>query len=159
MNNAIIQGEYVTFKHIKTRKAVVLEIEVAEEYFNKVINTLGMPIGGQSKPVAVALLDESVTKKTVSNSTGLEKTEGEKMVTQAVMYCKDEMFYNFLTSRYKAPATEGAAIAFIYGACDIKSRSELKDDTSAQIRFKELVEQFKDWKFENNYEDNLNREG
>lgn len=58
MEHAIIQGEYVTFKHLKTRKVVVLEIEIAEERFQEVIAILGMPIGGESKPVAVVLLDK-----------------------------------------------------------------------------------------------------
>ncbi len=30
-NAAIVQGEYITFKHVKTRKVVILEVEVPEE--------------------------------------------------------------------------------------------------------------------------------
>lgn len=57
-DSAVICGEFAHFRHIKTRKVVVLEIEISEELFQDAISKLGMPIGGESKRVAVALLEE-----------------------------------------------------------------------------------------------------
>lgn len=59
-DKAIIKAEFTHFKHLKTRKVVVLECEIPEELFQEAIMTLGMPIGGQSKPVAIALLDPDI---------------------------------------------------------------------------------------------------
>lgn len=55
-----ISGEFTHFRHIKTRKIVILEIETPEEQFQHIISILGMPIGGESKPVAVALLNPTI---------------------------------------------------------------------------------------------------
>jgi hypothetical protein len=165
MTDAVIQGEYAGLKPVKTRKVWVLEIEIPEEKIKHVTDIMGFPNQSENQWVGVALLDKSVIEKTVSNSTGLEKTEGEKMVTQAVMMCKDKMFQEFCSGDISlefgacSGDAEYQAQSIIYNCCEINSRSELKEDICAQIRFKELVEQFKDWKFENNYEDNLSREG
>ncbi len=90
MNAAAIIGEFTHFKHIKTRKVVVLEVEVPEELFQDVISKLGMPIGGESKPVAVSLLDKQVyNTPPVVGKSDIQQTEGEKLRTRAVMLCGD----------------------------------------------------------------------
>lgn len=57
---SIVKGEYTSFKHIKGRKCVTLEIEVPLEYFPLVVSRLGMPVGEFSTPVAIALLDNKI---------------------------------------------------------------------------------------------------
>lgn len=159
-DNAIVQGSYTTFKHIKTRKVVVLEVEVAEEYFEEVISKLGMPIGGESKPVAVALLNQSNSTPLIrANSPQLKQTESEKFRTRAVMLCKERDFQIFCESLDKNMIVfnESHARDFICEYCNIKSRSELATNVKAQAKFKELLEKYKDWQFENNYADNLSR--
>ena len=140
-DNAIIQGEYTTFKHIKTRKAVVLEIEVPEEQFEDVIDKLGMPVGGNSKPVAIALLDESKVTKA-------PKVESDnKMVTRAVMICKEVAFQRFAVERvlFGDELTEDNAAEYIKNYCKIDSRSKLKDDIDAQRSFADMVLGYKYW--------------
>lgn len=57
-DNSVICGDFVNFRRLKTRSVVVLEVEIPEEMFPDMIHKLGMPINGESKPVAVALLNE-----------------------------------------------------------------------------------------------------
>lgn len=153
MKNNIISAEFSHFRHIKTRKVVVLECEIAEELFQDAIAKLGMPIGGESKPVAIALLNKEVLK--VSNPTDL-KTEGEKLRTRAIMLCKDKLFqeYAAILPEY---ASEYAAIMHLKNECDIESRSELAHNIEAQTKFKELLAKYEAWKLEQQYSDNLER--
>ena len=172
----VIKGEYTTFKHIKTRKAVVLEVEVPEEHFQDVIAKLGMPIGGESKPVAVCLLQsannaQSNCKETLDSSTTeesstvskKEQSEGDRMRVRAHCLCVEATFQKFARSymsvRYKTTVdcTEFAATRFIYNECNITSRSELTTNEEAQALFKQLDQEYKDWQFEQRYPDNLNR--
>ncbi len=163
--SAIVEGCYTTFKHIKTRKMVVLEIEIAEEYFQHVINTLGMPIGGESKPVAVALLDKSIVTKPQSNC-DRELSEGEKIRTRAVMLCDDSQFQLYSYSRLQKirgdtwlpkASNEDIAKEFLYFVLSINSRAELATNTDAQLKFIEVIKFFNEWKVSNRYADNLSR--
>ena len=164
-DKAIVAGEYVTFKHIKTRKMVVLEIEVPEEMFQDVISRLGMPIGGESKPVAVALLDKTCRIPTKD----VEQTEGEKLRVRAVMLCKEYSFYTYIGTipQYfhsinihttpKAEWYEDRCADVIYDYCKISSRSELAINVDAQNKFREINHKYVAWLYENQYSDNLNR--
>lgn len=159
-DNCAIMGSYTTFKHIKTRKVVVLEVEVAEEYFEEVISKLGMPIGGESKPVAVALLSNGIyNKPSVVGSSNIQQTEGEKLRIRAVLLCRERDFQIFCESlnRDIIVFNENAAREFILIYCKINSRSDLAKNIEAQVLFKQLLEKYKDWQAENNYADNLNR--
>lgn len=154
-DNAIVAGEFTHFRHLKTRKVVVLEVEIPEELFQDAISKLGMPIGGESKPVAIALLDKSVVKESFTG----EPTEGEKLRTRAVMLCKERGFQIFCESLDKniIVFNENHAREFLINYCNIKSRSELATNIEAQNKFKELLESYKAWQFEQQYGDNLNR--
>ena len=135
----VIQGEYTSFKHVKTRKVVVLEVEVPEENFEEVIQTLGMPVGGTSKPVAVALLDESKIDKQ-------PKEEGNpKMVTRAVMLCEEGAFQKFAQDQGFGGSNKEAAKNMILHECEIQSRSELKTNIKAQNHFTNLVAGYNYW--------------
>jgi len=149
---AVVSGRYVTFKHVKTRKVVVLEIEVLEESFEDVINKLGMPIGGECKPVAVCLLDVQAVKPMIR-----DKTEGEKLVVQAVLTCKDPSFQRYIGEAYDHD--EQGAREFILDCCGIKSRSELATNRTAQESFKAIDRDYKSWlnPVDKVYADNLTR--
>lgn len=164
--SAIVSGEYVTFKHIKTRKMVVLEIEVPEEMFQDVITKLGMPIGGESKPVAVALLNHTDIHTPVTPKNTQEQTEGDKLRVRAVMLCRDDNFVEFCNKHWITPYNlrdkniderEKIAVWWIYHFCNIESRSELTTNIEAQNKFKELLEKYKTFQLENQYADNLER--
>ena len=175
-DNAIVSGEFVTYSHLKTRKTFSIVIEFPEEQALHVLNTLGSPIGGNSKPVAIALLNQSNSMpfeqiKFESEISGLnqlsncaEKTEGEKLRVRAIMLCKDSNFQDYarqffhqMPGSFGVVTTEIMTSHYIKYYCNIKSRSELATNVKAQANFKELLEKYKDWQFENNYADNLSR--
>ena len=171
-DTCVIEGCYTTFKHIKTRKVVVLEVEVPEESFEEIITKLGMPIGGESKRVAVALLNKDGAQSynesfnvgdTIRSdipvlddakiiATCPEKTEGEKLRTRAVLLCKEKMFQNFIGA-----CNEEAAKLHIYRTCGISSRSEIAKSWEAKRAFIGIDEGYKGWLFEQQHADNLKR--
>lgn len=163
MDKAILSGDFSSFKHIKTRKVFVIEVEFPEEMGRQVLEVLGMPIGGESKPVAVALLDKSV----VSKKENTQQIEGEKLRTRAVLLCKDEQFQYFTTSLlndssrraydYLMTKPEDVAKEVLCTRCEISSRSELATNIDAQIRFKKLLADFDAWKVSQQYADNLSK--
>ena len=161
MENNIISAEFSHFRHIKTRKVVVLECEISEESFQDAISKLGMPIGGESKPVAIALLaaDKIPTNKLATNTTpAKEQTEGERLRTRAALLPKELNFTRFLV--WYDPTLELGEenrIDWIRSYCEITSRSELAKNLEAQAKFKELLAKYESWKLENSYKDNLGR--
>jgi hypothetical protein len=156
---AILSGDFSSFKHIKTRKVFVIEVEFPEEMGRQVLEVLGMPIGGESKPVAVALLDKSV----ISKKEATELTEGDKLRTRAVLLCKEEKFQSFIISNYLPEGSYSSldnanyAKMTILDLCGINSRSELATNLDAQDAFNALLRQFNEWKVSQQYADNLNR--
>lgn len=85
------------------------------------------------------------------------KTEGEKLVIQAVLTCKDPSFQRFIGDDYKA--SEEGAKKFILEGCGIKSRSELATNRTAQECFKAMDREYKNWLIpvDDIYKDNLSR--
>ncbi len=51
-----IEFEFVTYKHVPTRKAFQITLEIQEEAQAEVFETLGYPTSGESLYVAVARL-------------------------------------------------------------------------------------------------------
>lgn len=88
-------------------------------------------------------------------------SEGEKLRTRAVLLCGDESFKKFLMgfnniegiTTQIAPSPEDILRSY----CMIKSRSEIATSIEAQVKFKQLLDEYKDWQIENQYADNLNR--
>ncbi len=148
--NGVLCGDFSSFKHIKTRKVFTIEIEFPEEQGRMVLETLGMPIGGESKPVAIALLDNSkkeVNQKQIGTKT--EFSEAEKLRTRAILLCRDNEFLKFINSKITSSVnglpSESECAWYIKKQCNIKSRSELAYNIDAQIKFKKLLEEYKDW--------------
>lgn len=96
-----------------------------------------------------------------------EKSEGEKLRQRACILCGEGKFQQYcieLGYFYTTSDTgdvrfgkESTATNCIYAECNIESRRELVTNKEAQTLFLELMEQYNDWKFENNYDDNLTR--
>lgn len=138
-----ICGEYITFKHIKTRKVIVLEIEVPEENFQHVMETLGMPIGGDSKPVAIALLNQEPKPQ----------QEGRKRSNVAWKYCQNYLFQKYCAESFAAlsgrrEVSEKTAEDYIYFQCNISSRSHLDTNEEAATKWERIREEFERWKQE-----------
>ena len=135
----------------------------------EIISKIGVPTKGESRWVAVALLDKSVVSKmeNTQNDNELsnnEKSEGEKLRIRACCLCKVGAFEDWIIeldtpgfSKYSGLVEEFCRDA-ICNYCDIKSRSELTTNVAAQQKFKELLEDFDKWKIGKMYPDNLGRE-
>lgn len=147
-----IAGEYTSFKHVKTRKAVVLEIEIPEEAFQNAIAVLGMPVGGKSHPVAIALLDSEVMKEKT------KRTFNElPLPQQAVLMCKDMRFWSYINSCGFHCSNEEQARGFLCEECKVSSRAQIVANSYASVVFGNMKEDFSAWKTENDYKDNLER--
>lgn len=157
-DKAVVRGEFITFKHIKTRKMFCIEIEFPEEEGASVLEVLGMPIGGISKPVAVCLLDKSKILTKDNPKKVSEKTEGEKLVIRAILLCKDQHFQRFARHNDYEADEEGARY-FVLDRCGIKSRSELATNEIAQEHLKAIDRDYKNWlnPVDDIYKDNLER--
>ena len=103
-------------------------------------------------------INDPITRFTVAKR---GETEGEKLRTRAVMLCMDVDFQLFTstgsTLSLNAFEWEEYARTFICNYCHIKSRSEIATNLIALQRFKELLEKYKDWQYENQYSENLSR--
>ena len=90
-----------------------------------------------------------------------EKSEGEKLRQRACMLCQDPKFAEFLDNTHYSLAelNSQASKECLYEYCGILSRKELVLNVNAQIRFKDLDRQYKEWlnPIDEQYEDNLSR--
>ena len=76
--------------------------------------------------------------------------EGKRAVTRAVMLCKDDKFWQYLVEigeRGTDKNPEEAARGFLCQRLGISSRSEIKDNHSAQERLKGLLKQYLEWRY------------
>lgn len=173
----VVSGEYVTFKHLKTRKVVVLEIEIPEENFEDVVHKLGIPISGRSKPVAVALLNDDVEPAfgpaldmpdapmfipqfSMANKNEKKKREWGDLPysNRAGILCNESKFQVYLMQRNPSgdkPTDAKWAADCIRTYCRIKSRKELDTPGEAQEKFKILSDAFDAWTLQGIYADNL----
>jgi hypothetical protein len=162
-----IKGVYANLRPVRTRKVWVMEIEIPEEEIKNATDVMGFPNQSESQWVGVALIkDPEPVAIEIKPGEHIFPTyerdeEGAKLRTRAVMLCKDEEFQNFVMT-LQVPgvimACEAAAKLAVLEKCEINSRSEFTHNPEAQEKFKQLVNKFQDWKFENNYSHNLERE-
>ncbi len=114
----------------------------------------------ESHPNYIRTLSEDQTK--VRRRLGEEKSEGVKIKERACILCKEEKFQEYVFAcgwavPIDAYTEENHARYFVMEKCNIKSRKELVTNKEAQEKFKELDQKYKDWGYENRYEENLSR--
>lgn len=148
-NPSVVSGEFVTFKHVKTRKAFIIEIEFPEEIGQQVLATLGMPIGGESKTVAVALLQHEALP---DNN---KKAELVRPSQKAALLCKQRAFQEFCVAGTSETPSEEHAKQTLYHICKIKSRAEL--DTGENQLFNYFLTGYEKRQLQERYRDNLDR--
>jgi len=174
--HAAVEGEFVTYSHIKTRKTFTITIEFPEEQALHILNILGAPVGQVSKPVAVCLLNEqpfatsNLSKEELSkpnpppmtHGTSKEKSEGDKLRERACILCGEGSFHKWigLTSNAGTKKGEVIARANILAQCNISSRSDLTSNERAQELFKYMDRDYREWlkpSIDEQYPDNLAR--
>lgn len=157
-----IKGDYRTHKHIPSRSCYQLIIEVSEEEFPKVCDTLGYPKTGENTYVGIALLDKQLyNKPPVVGKSDIPQPVGDVLRNRAVMLCKDLNFQKWTASNNLyiniANPNEIHARNYILHFCGIDSRAELATNKNAQDNFLEIFQQFDAWKVSNQYADILGR--
>lgn len=81
--------------------------------------------------------------------------EANKIVTRAVMLCKNRSFQAFLAKKH-APLfrdAETSAIDALYKLCGMNSRRKLVTDDEAKTKFLALIEEFEEAEFDAKYEE------
>lgn len=150
MNDAaILSGEFCSFKHIKTRKQFVIEIEFPEEMGQEVLRILGMPIGGQSKPVAIALLSSQAHNHAPA---AVDSNIPQSLTQKAGILCNDPLYWQF---RRVLDADE--AKKALCRSCKVTSRKDISRGTFAGDRFLTELNDFSAWKRAYGHEATLTR--
>lgn len=169
-----IRGDYRTHKHIPSRLCYQLIIEIPEADFPNACQVLGYPATGENTFVGIARINKELTEKepwfapepeekigykhVLSEEPIKEITDGDRLRIRSVILCKQNDFQDFCFNALgSAGHNEYEAAEKLYNFCNIKSRSELVANVSAQNKFKELLSNFDTWKLQLTYADNLNR--
>ena len=104
-------------------------------------------------------LDHFTSYKENSNATTkvAEKTEGDKLRERACILCKEKDFQTYVNQIGAYGYNEAGARLFIYVECEIESRKTLVTCEAAQVLFKNMDRQYKEWlnPIEDQYKDNL----
>lgn len=145
MTAAAFSGDYVDLKFVKTRKVAQVYIEIPLEQAAAFVAAFGAPNPANGVPVAVARLIEASEAQPASKK---EKRDWKALTPaeQAGIRCADENFWEFLSSQCTSDCNNAdEAAAFVRGACDIKSRSELNVDDKARAKWKRLDDAYYAW--------------
>lgn len=159
-NPAAFQASYADFKLIKGRKCAQIILEVAIEAADAALEALGgVPQPHRETWVGVARIDAqpSIVRQQLEASVALiEKPEKERRSWSALSYaeqagirCNEPDFWRFLNGSFleiRPPVTDahGAAAAIrIY--CDVKSRADIRPNTSAASIWEQLDSDYESW--------------
>tara|TARA_R100001244_G_scaffold2541_1_gene3955 strand:+ start:19205 stop:19738 length:534 start_codon:yes stop_codon:yes gene_type:complete len=157
---AVIRATFTEWRMVKTRSALQIVLEVPIEQTEEVLATLGAPMPGKEKWVAVALLDAKAVARQVdpggaSTSGRSAPAETEKprrkftelrLSAQAGILCEQDDFRGWLAEEY--PNAVRAASGDIAGALrlvlKVQSRTELDDarNTRERAAWSALLTQF-----------------
>jgi hypothetical protein len=137
---AAIEASFSDFRIIKTRKQAQLIFEVPLEQADAALATLGgLPQPHAEQRVAVARLNGVEKPKPEANNT--------KLSLQAVMRCKEPLFWRFLTTQTVQPVeNETDAASVVRVLCGVESRSGLNTDPNAATLWRILSAEFLAWK-------------
>ena len=97
----------------------------------------------------VAMVEVEPGMSVIVDDVGLAN---KRLVTRAVMMCKDVEFRDFLGAH-----DEDSAKVVVYVKCNIGSLSQLAIEEEAAKKFLALCGEFYSWGLERTYEDNLSR--
>src|SRR5215472_1628072 len=150
-----ILGSYAEWQMIKSRKVLVLKIEVPLEQAEEVLAKLGFPMPDTEIPVAVCRIDalaaseyRAQQRRSRLSVIGKERYESEDAMKQArdraCAYCRDKQFVAWADrfSKVLHVHDERTAKEFIYNECGISSRREIATDDAAYSAFLELETEY-----------------
>lgn len=134
---AIISGDFATFRHVQGRKVLQLVIEVPAEAASSVFSAFGYPGSGNPIPVAVArLVPQPIAKP--DNDKPRTPFHQLPLSQQAAMRCDEIGFRAFIRERGGNAADADEAASFVRLHCNVRSRADIIEGTTAGDRWKEL---------------------
>lgn len=139
-DRCILQADFSSFRPVSGRRVLQLVFEVAIENGEEALKMLGMPIPGEHRWCAIALLDLSKPKAEaqVGEANGSPKKSWTELSrsNQCGILCADEAF-----CRYVKAGTAVEAAEFVRSHFKIGSRTELNSGENA-ARWDEFVALF-----------------
>lgn len=169
MTAAAFKATYSDFRLIKGRKVVQFVFELPIEQADVALKVVGgMPnpaaevwcavarldpekIERQVMPVDAANGDPKPTRLDTSPASGPDiPARANRLAQRAGILCNDPLFHRYLAERhFKLPmaqmSTEGAA-QFVREHCKVESRSDIKPNTEAGLRWDLLESAFVCWR-------------
>lgn len=135
-DRCILQADFSSFRPVSGRRVLQLVFEIAIENGEEALKMLGMPIPGEHRWCAIALLDLSKpkTEAQVSEANASPKKWAEyKPSQQAYLICRDPDFW-----RYAGVKDEASAAEWLCSQLRMESRSELDGDIHLEARWDEV---------------------
>jgi hypothetical protein len=138
---AATQGTFADFRLIKGRKVCQIVIEVPIEQADQALAALGgLPQPATEAWVALARLETKTRVVPI-------KPDNTKLSLEAVMRCKEPLFWRFLTTQTVQPVeNETDAACVVRVLCGVESRSGLNTDPKAATLWRVLSAEFLAWK-------------
>lgn len=134
-DHCAISADYVNWRPVNGRKVLQLVFEVPLESTHDVLTKLGTPTPGESKWVAIALLDLSKPKELVQAEGGSPKKWNDyKPSQQAAILCDDPDFQRYFNAEGPKDAAEKLRQHF-----KIESRAHLDETFHNAERWMEFV--------------------
>lgn len=130
MTKAVLQGDFVDLRFLKSRKVVQVIVEFPIETGPEIVAAFGTPNPAITVPVALARLTDGVAEK-----------KGGKLAQQAGIMGGEAAFQAYVQVNDNSTAAEQ-----IRQWCGVKSRAELDHNEIAAAKFRELKRAYEAWK-------------
>ncbi len=152
----VVQADFANWRPVAGRKVLQLVFEVPIEQTELVMTMLGVPMPGESKWCAIALLEKGAPKErkgiVPQETPFLEKVTKDRrpfaslpLSQQAALRCNDMgQFYDFLMERNPqlSDFVSWDAAQEVRDICGVSSRSELDTNDLAAAKWRKLEADF-----------------
>jgi hypothetical protein len=138
---AAIRATFSDFRLIRSRKTCQLVLEIPIEGADAALAALGgIPQPHSERWVGVARLNGYATPPELEEN-------NTKLSLQAVMRCKEPLFWRFLNTQTVQPVEDETDAAWVVRQlCGVESRSGLNTDPNAAALWRGLDAKFQAWK-------------
>ena len=141
MSQAVIQGDYVDLRFVKSRKVCQIVIECPIELGQQIVRAFGTPLPDTTIPVALARLNEAAQPKEPERRSFNQLKPSQ----QAGILCGQGDFRTFVLERgaHFEPQSPEDAVRCL---CEVTSRAELDTNSMAATLWQSLRSEFEVWK-------------
>lgn len=147
---AILRATYSDWKLVKTRGQVQLIFEIPAEQSGFALEVLGgMPSQGDPVWCAIARLQPDTVEQSASARERKNRYVDLPLTTQAILACKDPVFWAYLSeARDFRVGNEMEAAAIVRTHCGVASRANIGSTERSTALWKDLMAAFQAWKLE-----------